>query len=115
MLWFSAGSGYLGRLDPKTGKFTSWELPGAKFAGTGKETGSTEYPYFLWVDQFDTLGLGKNAVVVTGTTTDSMLIFDPRKETSRPFACRIPCRFTRAAWMAALMTPRPAGRAAACG
>jgi len=57
-LWFSASSGYLGRLDLKTGKFTSRELPGAKFAGTGKETGSTEYPYFLWVDQFDTLGLG---------------------------------------------------------
>jgi streptogramin lyase len=47
MLWFSAGSGYLGRLDPKTDKFSSWELPGAKFTGTGKETGSTEYPYFL--------------------------------------------------------------------
>ncbi len=32
------------------------ELPGAKFAGTGKETGSTEYPYFLWVDQAGPVG-----------------------------------------------------------
>jgi streptogramin lyase len=93
MLWFSAGSGYLGRLDPKTGRFTSWELPGAKFAGTGNETGSTEYPYFLWVDQFDTLGLGKNTVIVTGTTTDSMLIFDPKKETFSTFRMPYPMPF----------------------
>jgi hypothetical protein len=79
-VWFSAGSGHLGRVDPKTGKFTYWELPGAKFPGTGKETGSTEYPYFLWVDQFDTLGLGKDTVIVTGTTSDSLLVFDPKKE-----------------------------------
>jgi len=61
-IWFSAGSGHLGKLDPKTEKFSYWELPGPKFAGTGKETGSTEYPYFLWVDQFDTLGLGKDTI-----------------------------------------------------
>jgi hypothetical protein len=93
ILWFSAGSGYLGRLDPKTGKFTSWELPGAKFTGTGQETGSTEYPYFLWVDQFDTLGLGKNTVIVTGTTTDSMLIFDPNKESFSIFRMPYPMPF----------------------
>ncbi|MEQ1947016.1 MAG: hypothetical protein ABL995_07495 [Bryobacteraceae bacterium] len=78
--WFSAGSGHLGKIDAKTGKFTYWELPGVKFPGTGPETGSTEYPYLLWVDQFDTLGLGKDLVIVTGTTTDSMLIFDPKTE-----------------------------------
>ena len=80
-VWFSAGSGHLGRVDAKTGKFTYWELPGLKFTGTGNETGSTEYPYFLWVDQFDTLGLGKDTVIVTGTTSDSLLVFDPKKET----------------------------------
>ena len=80
-VWFSAGSGHLGKLDPKTGKFTYWDLPGPKFPGTGKETGSTEYPYFLWVDQFDTLGLGKDTVIVTGTTSDSLLVFDQKKET----------------------------------
>jgi hypothetical protein len=80
-VWFSAGSGHLGRFDPKSEKFTYWELPGPKFKGAGKETGSTEYPYFLWVDQFDALGFGKDTVIVTGTTSDSMLIFDPKKET----------------------------------
>src|SRR5438094_1119178 len=40
-LWFSAGSGHLAKLDPKTGKFSHWDLPGPKFTGTGAETGST--------------------------------------------------------------------------
>jgi streptogramin lyase len=80
-VWFSAESGHLGRFDPKTEKFTYWRLPGPAFKGTGSETGSTEAPYFLWVDQFDTFGLGKNTVIVTGTTSDSMLVFDPKKET----------------------------------
>jgi hypothetical protein len=92
-VWFSAGSGHLGRIDRKTGKFTFWELPGAKFAGTGKETGSTEYPYFMWVDQFDTLGMGKDTIIVTGTTSDSMLIFDPRKETWTVFRLPYPMPF----------------------
>jgi hypothetical protein len=92
-VWFSAGSGHLGRLDPTTGKFAYWDLPGPKFTGTGKETGSTEYPYFLWVDQFDALGLGKNTVIVTGTTSDSMLIFDPKKETFSVFRMAYPMPF----------------------
>ena len=57
------------------------------------ETGSTEYPYFLWVDQFDTLGLGKDTVIVTGTTSDSMLIFDPKKETFTVFRMAYPMPF----------------------
>jgi streptogramin lyase len=92
-VWFSAGSGHLGRIDRKSGKFTYWELPGAKFAGTGKETGSTEYPYFMWVDQFDTLGMGKDTIIVTGTTSDSMLIFDPKKETWTVFRLPYPMPF----------------------
>jgi len=92
-VWFSAGSGHLGRLDRKTGKFTYWELPGAKFAGTGKETGSTEYPYFMWVDQFDTLGMGKDTIIVTGTTSDSMLIFNPKTETWTVFRLPYPMPF----------------------
>ncbi|HLB46497.1 MAG TPA: hypothetical protein VJL59_05665, partial [Anaerolineales bacterium] len=93
LVWFSAGSGHLARLDPRTGKFSHWELPGPKFAGTAKETGSTEYPYFLWVDQFDALGLGKDTVIVTGTSSDSMMIFDPKKETFTSFRLPYPMPF----------------------
>ena len=53
-IWFSAESGHLGKFDPKTEKFTYWRLPGPSFKGTGSETGSTEAPYYLWVDQFNT-------------------------------------------------------------
>ena len=35
----------------------------------------------MWVDQFDTLGMGKDMIIVTGTTSDSMLIFNPKTET----------------------------------
>jgi len=87
-VWVSLGSGQLGRLDVKTGTWKFWDTPGPKFKDTGEETGSTEFPYFLWVDQFNASGLGKNTVIVTGTTSDSMLIFDPKKETFSVF--RIP-------------------------
>ena len=39
---------------------------GTKIHGHRKGNRSTESPYFLWVDQFDTLGLGKDTVIVTG-------------------------------------------------
>ena len=92
-VWFSAGSGHLARFDPKAEKFTYWELPGPKYPGTGKETGSTEYPYFLWVDQFDALGLGKDMVIVTGTSSDALFIFDPKTERFSTFRMPYPLPF----------------------
>ena len=79
-VWFATGSGHLGRLDPGSGKFTYWQLPGPKLKGTGAETGSAEMPYYIWVDQFDTLGMGKNMVVTCGTNSDSLVVFDPASE-----------------------------------
>lgn len=68
-------------------------MPGPSFKGTGSETGSTEAPYFLWVDQFNTSGLGANTVFVTGTTSDSMLVFDPKKESWSVFRLPYPMPF----------------------
>ena len=79
-LWFATGSGHLGKFDPKTEKFSHWETPGPKIKTTGKETGSADFHYYIWVDQFDTFGLGKDVVMVNGTNSDSLLAFDPRKE-----------------------------------
>ena len=92
-VWVSLGSGQLGRLDVKTGQWKFWDTPGPKFKGTGKETGSTEFPYFLWVDQFNASGLGKDTVIVTGTTSDSMLIFDPKTEKFTVFRVPYPLPF----------------------
>jgi streptogramin lyase len=79
-VWFATGSGHLGRLDPRTAKFTYWEMPGPKLKGTGPETGAADFAYYLWVDQFDVLGLGKNMVIVTGTNSDSLLAFNSSSE-----------------------------------
>lgn len=80
-IWFgAAGSGHLGRFDPKTKKFTYWESPGPKIKGTGKETGSADMHYYMWVDRFGTLGLGNDMVILNGTDSDALLVFDPTKE-----------------------------------
>ena len=36
--------------------------------------------YYLWVDRFDTLGMGPDMVIVNGTNSDSLIAFDPRTE-----------------------------------
>jgi streptogramin lyase len=79
-LWFGTGSGHLGRFDPATEQFKYWETPGPKMKGTGKEIGSADFHYYIWVDQFNTLGLGKDIVIVNGTNSDSLLVFNPASE-----------------------------------
>lgn len=80
MLWFATGSGHLGRFDPKTEQFKYWDTPGPKIKGTGKETGSADFHYYIWADQFNALGLGKDMVIVNGTNSDSLLAFNPTTE-----------------------------------
>ena len=79
-LWFGTGSGHLGRFDPTTEEFTYWETPGPKIRGTDEATGSADFHYYIWVDQFDTFGLGEDMVILTGTNSDSLLVFDPATE-----------------------------------
>jgi hypothetical protein len=92
-VWVSLGSGQLGRFDTKAAKWKFWDVPGPKFKGTGNETGATDFPYFLWVDQFNASGLGKDTVIVTGTASDAMFIFDPKKETFTTFRIPFPLPF----------------------
>jgi hypothetical protein len=80
MIWFATGSGHLGRFNPKTEKFTYWETPGPKIKTTGPETGSADFQYYIWVDQFNTLGMGKDMVVVNGSNSDSLAVFNPSTE-----------------------------------
>ena len=37
------------------------------------DSGSADSHYYDWVDQFDTLGLGKNTPIVTGNYSDSLI------------------------------------------
>ncbi len=60
--------------------WTLWEIPGPHFQTVPQEGGGTDAPYYTWVDQFDTLGLGKDTVVCTGTNSDSLIAFNPNTE-----------------------------------
>lgn len=58
--------------------WTLWEIPGATYKGHPDKL--TDYHYYTWVDQFNILGLGQNAVVCTGTSSDSIITFLPETE-----------------------------------
>ena len=79
-LWFGTGSGHLGRFDPATERFTYWESPGPKPTGAEGDTGSADFHYYIFVDQFDAFGLGRDMVILTGANADALLIFDPATE-----------------------------------
>lgn len=92
-VWTSTGSGHIGRMNVKTGEWKFWDNPGVKFQGTGAETGTTDFPYYLWIDQFNVSGLGKDTVFVTGSTSDATFVFDPKKETFTVFRVPYPMPF----------------------
>ena len=56
--------------------WTLYNAPGPKMKGVTDE-GSADFEYYNWVDQFNTLGLGENIPMVTGTSSDSLQAFDP--------------------------------------
>jgi hypothetical protein len=86
--WVALASGHLASFDrrkcqgplngPKaTGQhcpegWTLYPTPGPNFKNV-KDSGSADSHYYDWVDQFDTLGLGKNTPIVTGNSSDSLL------------------------------------------
>jgi hypothetical protein len=59
-----------GKACPEGWKF--YTLPGPQFKGVAVNDGSAESPYYDWVDQFDTLGLGKNVPIATGNQSDAL-------------------------------------------
>jgi hypothetical protein len=86
--WVALGSGHLASFDrrkckgplngPKaTGQhcpegWTLYPTPGPNFKNV-KESGSADSHYYDWVDQFDTLGLGRNTPIATGNSSDSLI------------------------------------------
>jgi hypothetical protein len=86
--WVALGSGHLASFDrrkckgplngPKaTGQhcpegWTLYPTPGPNFKNV-EGSGSADSHYYDWVDQFDTLGLGKNTPIATGNSSDSLL------------------------------------------
>jgi hypothetical protein len=88
VVWVALGSGHLASFDrrkckgplngPKaTGQhcpegWTLYPTPGPNFGGV-EGSGSADSHYYDWVDQFDTLGLGKNTPIITGNSSDSLI------------------------------------------
>jgi hypothetical protein len=88
VVWVALGSGHLASFDRRKCKgplngpnaigqhcpegWTLYPTPGPNFQNV-KESGSADSHYYDWVDQFDTLGLGKNTPIVTGNSSDSLL------------------------------------------
>ena len=52
--------------------WTLYPAPGPQMKGTDI-TGSADFSYYNWVDQFDTLGLGQNVPILNGSGSDSLL------------------------------------------
>ncbi len=88
IVWVALASGHLAGFDrskckgplngPKaTGRqcpegWTLYQTPGPKFKNV-TESGSADSHYYVWVDTFDTLGLGKNTPIITGNSSDSLI------------------------------------------
>ncbi|HKD07304.1 MAG TPA: carboxypeptidase-like regulatory domain-containing protein [Bryobacteraceae bacterium] len=86
--WVALGSGHLASFDRRkckgplngpsaTGQhcpegWTLYQTPGPNFVNAAS-SGSADSHYYDWVDQFDTLGLGKNTPIATGNGSDSLL------------------------------------------
>ena len=89
VVWVALGSGHLGQLRPAQMQRAAERAEGdrasiARKAGrcirrrdrtseNVKDSGSADSHYYDWVDQFDTLGLGKNTPIITGNSSDSLL------------------------------------------
>ena len=59
--------------------FAFYPMPGPQFEGVA-DKGSVESSYYTWVDQHNTLGLGDNAVILTGNESDGLLAFDQQNK-----------------------------------
>lgn len=58
--------------------WTLHQTPGPQMKGVDY-AGNADYHYFIWVDQFNTLGLGENVPIVNGTSSDALVAWLPEK------------------------------------
>ena len=93
--------------------WTLYPFPGPKLTGdTG--SGSAEASYYTWVDQHDTLGLGKDVPLATGNQNELIIALEGRQD-DQSLWFRIRWASTPRPWTAASTTRTPAGKAAASG
>jgi hypothetical protein len=86
--WVSLASGHLGQFDRRKCKvlngptalgkhcpegWTLYQLPGPQLRDV-KQPGSAEASYYVWVDWFNTFGLGENVPIVMGNLNSSIFV-----------------------------------------
>ncbi len=103
VVWVAAASGHFGSFDRKlckgplngpaaTGQqcpegWRMYQTPGPQFKGVS-DSGSADSHYYNWVDQFDTLGMGRNMPIITGNSSDALHVLNP--QTARFTTLRVP-------------------------
>ena len=65
--------------------WTLYPIPGPSYKGTNRRA---DFHYYNWVDQFNTLGLGKDVPIAAGTSSDSLIALLPG--TREPVVMRVP-------------------------
>jgi hypothetical protein len=65
--------------------WTLYPLPSPTFKGTNRRS---DFYYYNWVDQFNTLGLGADVPIATGTGSDSLIALLPK--TGEAVLMRVP-------------------------
>ena len=90
VVWTTLGSGHLASFDrskcraPLTGPraatgeqcyegWTLYRFPGPQFAGVDP-TGSADHAYYVWVDRFNTLGLGNDVPIASTNGSESLTV-----------------------------------------
>ncbi len=91
--WVAFGSGQLGRFDramcktlkgpTATGQqcpegWSFFDMPGPKV--TGVADGTADWPYLIWTDLHNILGLGKDVPILTGNNSDALIAFLPDQQ-----------------------------------
>ena len=67
--------------------WTLYQTPGPRMKGVAGSA-NADFHYYNWVDQFDTLGLGENIPIASGSGSDSLLALLP--ETGEWVVMRVP-------------------------
>jgi hypothetical protein len=99
IVWVGLGSGHLGRFDRSKCTqtwgdgtqcpqgWTYYKSPGPYFRTPGGAV-NADFHYYVWVDKYNTLGMGKDTPILAGTDSDSLLAFS--QKTKKFTTIRIP-------------------------
>jgi streptogramin lyase len=99
IIWVGMGSGHLASFDRSkctqtwgdgtqcAQGWTYYKSPGPYFRTPGNAV-NADFHYYVWVDKYNTLGMGKDTPILNGTASDSLLAFD--RKTKKFVVIRIP-------------------------